>query len=85
MKLRIILEQMYEITENLHAYTNSWGPFKDGYLVYGKFYQNIEDIEFEEKSSLMSIRETKKYIGPKAPDNAGRNCPMCKRVYYWLC
>ncbi len=71
MKLRIILEQMYEITENLHAYTNSWGPFKDGYLVYGKFYQNIEDIEFEEKSSLMSIRETKKYIGPKAPDNAG--------------
>ncbi len=71
MKLKIVLRQMYKITENLHGYVNSYGPFKGGYLCYGKIYQNIEDIEFEEKESMMSMGKTEKFIAPKAPDNAG--------------
>lgn len=72
MKLKVILRQMYEITETLHRYVNSYGDFKDGYLCYGKFYQNIEDIEFEEIClGKGETGETEKRMIPKAPANAG--------------
>lgn len=72
MKLKVILRQMYEITETLNRYVNNYGDFKDGYLCYGKFYQNIEDIEFEEICLRKGeTGETEKRMIPKAPANAG--------------
>lgn len=71
MKLKTVLRQMHIVTENLHKCVNSFGPYKDGYLCHGKFYQNIEDVEFEEQYALTSTMEIEKYIAPKATYHAG--------------
>lgn len=70
MKLQIVLEEMYKITEEMHSCIHSYDletPFLKGkYLCYGKLYDSVDEIKMEKREKFDGQGT---YMMPKKPDN----------------